>query len=86
MSIFCKECGCDAEGLLSSFHEMDTLLGEAQTEIDRLQAQRQEDADLIEAQKREIEVLHGIRDEAERLMAEIEQLQWILRDLSKNGD
>ena len=35
--------------------------------IAELEAQRKEDADLIEAQKREIEVLHGIRDEAERL-------------------
>ena len=47
-----------------------------------LEAQRQEDADLIEAQKREIEVLHGIREEAERLREEVEQLQWVIRDMS----
>ena len=36
MSQLCKECGCDAEGLVSSLDEMDTLLGEAQAEIERL--------------------------------------------------
>ena len=156
MSGLCKECGCDAEGLVDSLDEMDTQLGKAQAEIERLishlediradaesdyrkdgnriaeleealeksltdcqdcmaeqdqqiaeleaeierlrddiktqnkmlneqvaimadlngeakelEAQRQEDADLIAAQKREIEVLHGIRDEAERLREEV---------------
>jgi len=36
VSQLCKECGCDAEGLVSSLDEMDTLLGEAQAEIERL--------------------------------------------------
>ena len=63
-------------------NEQVAIMADLNGEAKELQAQRQEDADLIEAQKREIEVLHGIRDEAERLRAEVEQLQWVIRDMS----
>ena len=57
-------------------------LTECQRESAEFEAQRQEDADLIEAQKREIEALHGIREEAERLREEVEQLQWTIKDMT----
>ena len=59
-----------------------TGIVERDKRIAQLEAQRQEDADLIEAQKREIEVLHKVRDEAERLREEVEQLQWTIKDMT----
>jgi len=50
--------------------------------IVELEAHRQEDAALIAAQKREIKVLHGIREEAEKLREEVEQLQWTIKDMT----
>ena len=69
MSQLCKECGCDAEGLVSSLDEMDTLLGEAQAEIERLRS----DAE------RWRENLPLIVDIAEDLEGYIDQ-QWQSRD------
>ena len=69
--------------LQSDYDETHEELAKANQRIAELEAQRQEDADLIDAQKREIEVLHGIRDEAEKLRAEVEQLQFVIRDIAE---
>ena len=71
---------CDLDGVMCKVSRQ--AVHEAIERIVELEAQRQEDADLIEAQKREIEVLHGIRDEAERLREEVEQLQWTIKDMT----
>ena len=81
--------GCPNAGKSSEHMEVEHLRDNVErlkAENKQLEEQRQEDADLIAAQKREIEVLHGIRDEAERLREEVEQLQWVIRDWWGNGD
>ena len=64
-------------------NEQVAIMADLNGEAIELEAQRQEDTDLIEAQKREIEVLHGIRDEAEKLREEVEQLQFVIRDIAE---
>ena len=60
---------------MMSGEQMEKWLADANQRIAQLEAQRQEDADLIAAQKREIEVLHGIREEVERLRVVIDRLE-----------
>ena len=72
---------CDEDGVMCEVSRQ--AVHEAIERIEMLEEQRQEDADLIEAQKREIEVLHGIRGEAEKLRAEVEQLQFVIRDIAE---